>query len=83
MIKHNDTNTATLKKLFHQRSITLAGNRKLKIYGTMTCSSGKRMKKMNRVFFSTETDALTNGYRPCAHCLKAFYNSWKIAQEAG
>lgn len=83
MIKHNDINTATLRRLFRQGSIMLAGNSILKIYGALTCSSGKRMKKMNRVFFPTETDALKNGYRPCARCLKASYNSWKIAQEAG
>jgi len=47
----------------------LAGNRKLKIYGTLDCYSGKRMKKKNRVFFLTELDALQCSYRPCKICM--------------
>jgi methylphosphotriester-DNA--protein-cysteine methyltransferase len=35
------------------------------------------MKKENRVFFSTEKEALENKYRPCGHCMKASYKKWK------
>lgn len=44
------------------------------------CKSGKRMKAINRVFFTDENDAVANGYRPCAHCLKEKYLHWKNAE---
>ncbi|HRJ31538.1 MAG TPA: Ada metal-binding domain-containing protein [Cyclobacteriaceae bacterium] len=46
-----------------------AGNLRLKIYGTLKCFSGKRMKRTNRVFFESEEEALTLGFRPCKNCL--------------
>ena len=57
--------------------ITLGGNKQLKIYGTLRCKSGKRMKMENRVFFVSEKEAVTQGYRPCGHCLKSKYKKWK------
>lgn len=57
--------------------IQLAGNKKLRIYGQLNCKSGKRMRTGNRVFFSTETEALTYGYRPCARCMPLQYLNWK------
>lgn len=36
-----------------------------------------RMLKANRVFFSSEKEALQKGYRPCAHCMNAAYKKWK------
>lgn len=57
-----------LKRLIDQRVIQLAGNKKLRIYGTLHCFSGKRMKKENRVFFDSEGEAIKNGYRCCKHC---------------
>lgn len=39
-----------------------------KIYGLLTCASGMRMKKRNRVFFSSVQAALAAGYRPCKIC---------------
>ena len=60
--------------------ITLAGNARLKIYGTLKCGAGKRMKGMNRVFFTTAAEAVSKGYRPCGHCLKPQYQQWKAAQ---
>jgi len=65
------------KKLVHAGKICFAGNRRLKIYGTLRCSSGKRMKKINRAFFSSEAEALASGYRPCCHCLREEYIRWK------
>jgi len=66
-----------LKELINQRQVSLGGNSKLKIYGTLSCSSGKRMKTENRVFFSNEKEAIVTGYRPCGHCMKAQYKEWK------
>jgi methylphosphotriester-DNA--protein-cysteine methyltransferase len=60
-------------------AITLGGNAKLKIYGLLSCSSGKRMKTVNRVFFQNEQEALADGYRPCGHCLREEYKVWKGA----
>ncbi len=57
-----------LHQLISSKEIQLAGNRKLRIYGTLTCSSGKRMKKENRVFFSSEEEAIEMGYRCCRNC---------------
>jgi methylphosphotriester-DNA--protein-cysteine methyltransferase len=64
-------------QLVKQGKIVLGGNKKLKIYGTLTCASGKRMKTENRVFFSSEKEAILNGYRPCGNCLKQKYQDWK------
>jgi methylphosphotriester-DNA--protein-cysteine methyltransferase len=36
------------------------------------------MKVVNRVFFQNEQEALTNGYRPCGHCLREEYKAWKV-----
>jgi methylphosphotriester-DNA--protein-cysteine methyltransferase len=57
--------------------IKLAGYKKARIYGTLHCRSGKRMKAENRVFFSSEEEAIDSGYRPCAHCLPEKYKRWK------
>lgn len=57
--------------------IAFAGNINLKIYGTLNCSSGKRMKVQNRVFFRSETEAIEMGYRPCGHCMRTAYKRWK------
>ena len=57
-----------LRQLISEGRVRLAGNKKLRIYGTLDCFSGKRMKKENRVFFSSETEAIENGYRCCKNC---------------
>jgi methylphosphotriester-DNA--protein-cysteine methyltransferase len=69
-----------LLSLIQNEQILLAGNKKLKIYGLLTCSSGKRMKRENRVFFKSENEAMKNGFRPCGHCMKATYLKWKELQ---
>nr|WP_302850443.1 Ada metal-binding domain-containing protein [Pedobacter mucosus] len=58
------------------KEICLGGNIRLKIYGTLQCTSGKRMKIQNRMFFTSEDDALINGFRPCGHCLNQKYKKW-------
>jgi methylphosphotriester-DNA--protein-cysteine methyltransferase len=77
MIQHSAISNSGLRSQIKQKCICFGGNKKLKIYGTLQCSSGKRMKRENRVFFSTEDDASQNGYRPCGHCMKQAYQKWK------
>lgn len=76
MIHHVSIVRSELKKLILSNEIKFAGNAKLKIYGSLSCASGKRMKKQNRVFFSNEQEAKENGYRPCGHCLREKYLLW-------
>ncbi|MDB5024517.1 MAG: metal-binding protein [Mucilaginibacter sp.] len=66
-----------LKILIDKGQVQIAGNGKLKIYGTLVCSSGKRMKTGNRVFFVSEAAAKGLGYRPCGHCMREAYLRWK------
>jgi len=76
MLHHSTLPISELKCAIRNRSILFAGNGKLKIYGTLHCNSGKRMKKENRVFFTSEKEAIQNGYRPCGHCLRDAYLKW-------
>ena len=78
MIWHRDMNPFHLPQLIHHKEITMAGNLSLKIYGTLSCVSGKTMKKANRVFFKNEKEAIRNGFRPCGHCLRSEYIRWKF-----
>ena len=64
-------------RLIKSGEITFAGNKQLKIYGTLHCSSGKRMKTANRVFFKNEDEAVAAGYRPCGHCMRQKYLKWR------
>jgi methylphosphotriester-DNA--protein-cysteine methyltransferase len=77
MIKHSEISNIELHNKIRQKEILIGGNIKLKIYGTLYCLSGKRMKKETRVFFSLETEAIEKGYRPCGHCMKKEYKIWK------
>lgn len=76
MINHSEICDAELYQKIKQKEIIYGGNSKLKIYGTLQCKSGKRMKKENRVFFNSVEQA-KKGYRPCGHCLRADYKIWK------
>lgn len=66
-----------LRKQIRNQEICLGGNFRLKIYGTLNCGSGKRMKAENRVFFSSEEEAIANAFRPCGNCMKNAYKKWK------
>jgi len=77
LLKEGFTGKRKLAMSIRQGSIKLGGNRKLFIYGTLACSSGKRMQAANRVFFANETEAINNGYRPCGHCMRKEYLLWK------
>jgi hypothetical protein len=79
MIAHEILTKSDLVKLLKSKKIILAGNKKLKIFGSLDCGSGKRLKKKNRVFFSSQKDATELGYRPCGHCMKISYKLWKMS----
>lgn len=66
-----------LRRHIRSGAISWGGYKKAKIYGLLTCSSGKRMKVENRVFFKDEAEALQHGYRPCGHCMPEKYKQWK------
>lgn len=84
MITHTELGDTTFKRMRNLQALILkgevhlAGNSKLRIYGTLTCASGKRMKSANRVFFESEAEAKNMGYRPCGHCMREKYLMWKI-----
>lgn len=77
-LQHSEISDSNLLKKLKQKAIRFGGNRKLKIYGTLSCTSGKTMKRENRVFFTTENEAINNGFRPCGHCMKEKYQKWKM-----
>lgn len=77
MIKHLEINDAELYKRIKGKEIIYGGNLNLKIYGTLQCKSGKRMKTKNRVFFNSTKQAQELGFRPCGHCLRSDYKIWK------
>jgi methylphosphotriester-DNA--protein-cysteine methyltransferase len=77
MLLHRETGDIALKRKIQEGELCLAGNIRLKIYGLLNCSSGKSMKKQNRVFFANGQEAACNGFRPCGHCMKAAYKKWK------
>lgn len=77
MIPHTEISAKELRQKIRHKDICFGGNRKLKIYGRLSCRSGKRMKPQNRVFFISEKEAQQHNYRPCGHCLKAAYKKWK------
>jgi methylphosphotriester-DNA--protein-cysteine methyltransferase len=80
MISHQSLTRHELYDHLKNRNARFAGNLKLKIYGTLHCASGKRMKKENRVFFKNEKEAIKEGFRPCGHCMRKFFLEWKAKQ---
>ena len=77
MLLHTIITAAEFKRLVRIGQITFGGNKQLKIYGSLHCASGKRMKVSNRVFFASEQEAISAGYRPCGHCMREAYKQWK------
>jgi methylphosphotriester-DNA--protein-cysteine methyltransferase len=76
MIYHSQIQQPELIQLIKTGKILYGGNKNLKIYGLLTCKSGKRMKRENRVFFIDEQEAVSHGYRPCGHCIRDRYIVW-------
>lgn len=65
----------------------LGGHRRLRIYGRLDCPSALRWIARghyvaHRVFFASEADASSAGFRPCGVCLRSMYEEWKKAQSA-
>ncbi|AYZ35445.1 metal-binding protein [Chryseobacterium indologenes] len=81
MIHHSELSAKSLRSKIHNREISFGGNKKLKIYGRLSCRSGKRMKIENRIFFTDEKEAVKNNFRPCAHCMKEAYDKWKYIMD--
>ena len=77
MIYHSEIDDIALRKKIREKKVLFGGNKNLKIYGTLSCKSGKWMKKQNRIFFVSEKEAINSGYRPCGHCMKIKYQKWK------
>ena len=76
MINHNEITCKDLRKKIKQKEICFGGNRQLKIYRTLQCKSGKRLKAVNRTFFISANEAIQKGFRPCGHCMKTAYQKW-------
>lgn len=77
MIRHINISNNELRKKIRHREILMGGNSRLKIYGSLLCNSGKRMSKNNRVFFANAEEAVQLGFRPCGHCMRDAYQTWK------
>ncbi|MEM6525280.1 MAG: Ada metal-binding domain-containing protein [Bacteroidota bacterium] len=77
MYPHNELSGALFNQLIKSGQVQIAGNQKLKIYGRLSCKSGKRIKVVNRVFFISVKEAESYGYRPCGHCMIQEYRKWK------
>lgn len=77
LIAHAEIGRQQLQSLIQSGGINFAGNRKLKIYGLLTCSSGKRMKLENRVFFKDAAEARSLGFRPCGRCMREAFERWR------
>lgn len=64
-IKAEDTavidNTETLSNNY-------CGNKNSKIYHLPGCSSIKKTKEENKVYFKTKDECINNGYKPCSRC---------------
>ncbi|MEN7551711.1 Ada metal-binding domain-containing protein [Rapidithrix thailandica] len=77
MIYHKEIHSFDLLMKIKHQELCYGGNQKLKIYGSLHCKSGKRMRRETRVFFASEAEALEEGYRPCGHCMSEKYKQWK------
>lgn len=77
MFHHSKLSNEEFRSFIRKREIKLGGNKQLRIYGTLSCRSGKRMKKENRVFFTSGEEAIREGYRPCGHCMKKEFRTWQ------
>jgi methylphosphotriester-DNA--protein-cysteine methyltransferase len=77
MMEHHIIDEQLIHTLIRSKKVQWGGHKKFKIYGLLSCASGKRMKKLHRVFFGTEQEATQLGYRPCGNCLRVKYQRWK------
>lgn len=80
-IDHLNLTDKQVFNLLHRGVIKFAGHKRNKVYGTLHCKSGKKMKRKYRTFFNSEEFALWLGYRPCGFCMKEKYQQWKSKNE--
>ena len=63
---------------------TFGGHRRNRVYGRLDCKAARRALALGgsyaqqRVFFADEATARAAGYRPCATCMPAEYEAWKV-----
>ena len=74
ILRHEAATNATPRTRFRDGSLTMAGNRWLKIYSRLGCPAERRMRRGSCVFFADATAAKAAGYRPCARCCRAAYD---------
>ncbi|MBX7127598.1 MAG: metal-binding protein [Cyclobacteriaceae bacterium] len=74
---HDVLSDQAVRSLIRSGNVVLAGNRRLGIFGSLNCASGKRLHRDNRIFFGSEQEARAEGYRPCGHCMRNEYQRWK------
>ena len=84
--KHYFLTDSDNKQYLSDKKGTLGGHCKLKIYGELSCKSAnhyidKGQYVRNRVFFKSESDAISAGYRPCAVCMREKYDLWNKLQK--
>ncbi|MBL7877598.1 MAG: metal-binding protein [Cyclobacteriaceae bacterium] len=79
MVNQSELSDQEIRGRIRKGTIGLAGNKSLKIYGHLSCHSGKRMKKENRVYFISKGEAKKNGFRPCGHCMKNEFKQWNYS----
>ncbi|MDR2282858.1 MAG: metal-binding protein [Sphingobacterium sp.] len=80
MIRHHEIPDRELRAKIRKGKLCWAGNMTLRIYGTLNCTSGKRMKRENRIFFASEQEALNANYRPCGRRMREEYKKWKCSR---
>ena len=51
-----------------QEDAKYIGNSETKVFHTLDCGHGKRIKKENRVYFKTRAEAIEAEYTPCKVC---------------
>ena len=76
MLRHTDITDSQVISKIRTGEIRYGGNSRLKIFGRLNCRSGKRMKKANRVFFHSYSEAIQECFRPCGHCMYKEYREW-------
>ena len=64
--RHADLDPVRLRRLIVSGVIILAGNERLRIYGQLSCRSGKRMHRGNRVFLPMRMPRWEQGFAPAA-----------------
>jgi hypothetical protein len=77
MYEHSKLDRDEVRRLIAAGEIRLGGHKGYRIYGRLDCKGGKRMHVVNRVFFLDESEAISQGYRPCGNCMREAYQQWK------